>query len=108
MISKYNAMWILVAFDLPTLTKKQRRIASNFREQLKKSGFVILQKSIYSYYACTKDRCDTIANTIKRLVPDDGHIAILFLTDRMFGLTKNYYGKKTSKLKQPELFDELL
>ncbi len=108
MISKYNAMWILVAFDLPTLTKKQRRIASNFREQLKKSGFVILQKSIYSYYACTKDRCDTVANAIKQFVPDDGHIVISFLTDRMFGLTKNYYGKKTSKLKQPELFDELL
>ena len=46
MISKYNAMWILVAFDLPTLTKKQRRIASNFREQLKKSGFVLS----YSYF----------------------------------------------------------
>lgn len=107
MISKYESMWILVAFDLPTLTKKQQRIASKFREELKNNGFIMLQKSIYTYYACTKDRCDTMSIAVKEIIPDNGHVCVLFLTDRMFGLTKNYYGKKKSDIKQPDLFDNL-
>jgi CRISPR-associated protein Cas2 len=101
-------MWLLVAFDLPVLTQKQRRIANNFREYLKNNGFVMLQKSIYCYYACTKERSDSVENDIKRHTPDNGHISILFLTDRMFSMTKNYYGKLKVDISQPELFDNLL
>jgi CRISPR-associated protein Cas2 len=39
MISPYKTMWIVTAFDLPTLTKKDRRIANNFRKDLLKIGF---------------------------------------------------------------------
>ncbi|BAG13541.1 CRISPR-associated protein Cas2 [Candidatus Endomicrobiellum trichonymphae] len=108
MISKYKAMWVLIAFDLPVLTQKQRRIASSFREYLKNIGFIMLQKSIYCYYACTKERSDSVEKDIKKHIPDNGHISVLFLTDRMFSMTKNYYGKLKVDISQPELFDNLL
>ncbi|WP_413906413.1 CRISPR-associated endonuclease Cas2 [Candidatus Endomicrobiellum trichonymphae] len=101
-------MWVLIAFDLPVLTQKQRRIASSFREYLKNIGFIMLQKSIYCYYACTKERSDSVEKDIKKHIPDNGHISVLFLTDRMFSLTKNYYGKLKVDISQPELFDNLL
>jgi CRISPR-associated protein Cas2 len=108
MISPYKTMWILVAFDLPVKTKVQMRIASNFRETLKNSGFIQLQKSIYSYYAFSKERCDFIEKQIKQIVPDNGHVCFLFFTDRMFKMTKHFYGKLKVDLKQPDFFDALL
>lgn len=108
MISKYKSMWIIVAFDLPVLTQKQRRIANTFRNYLKSIGFVMLQKSIYCYYSCTKERSDLIGSAIKRNVPDNGHVSVLFLTDRMFSMTKNYYGKLKIDISQPELFNNLI
>nr|BAV59346.1 CRISPR-associated protein Cas2 [Candidatus Endomicrobium sp. MdMp-027] len=108
MISKYKSMWILVAFDLPVLTQKQRRIANSFRNYLKNVGFTMLQKSLYCYYSCTKERSDLIGDNIKKNIPDKGHISILFFTDRMFSMTKNYYGKLKVNISQPELFNNLL
>lgn len=107
MTCEYKAMWVLVAFDLPTVTQKERRIASSFRETLKNSGFVKLQNSIYSYYAFSKERSEWISREVNKCVPDNGHVTVLFLTDRQFSMTKNYYGKLKTEIKQPELFDNL-
>ncbi|OEG70321.1 hypothetical protein ATZ36_04880 [Candidatus Endomicrobiellum trichonymphae] len=90
------------------LTQKQRRIANGFREYLENTEFVMLQKSIYCYYACTKERSESVENDIKRHIPDNGHISILFLADRIFSMTKNYYGKLKVDINQPELFYNLL
>ena len=38
MISKYQSMWLLVLFDLPVLTKKERKVAAQFRNQLIRRG----------------------------------------------------------------------
>ena len=32
--SEYRIMWVLVFFDLPTDTKKERKAAADFRKQL--------------------------------------------------------------------------
>jgi CRISPR-associated protein Cas2 len=101
-------MWILVAFDLPVKTKKQMRIANNFRQRLKNSGFIMLQKSIYSYYAFSKEKCDFIEKQIKQIVPSNGHVCLLFFTDRMFKMTKHFYGRLKVETHQPDLFDALL
>lgn len=107
MISPYKSMWIIVAFDLPTLTPEQRKIANNFRQNLKKSGFTKLQLSIYTYYCQSKEKALSISQGIKFKVPDNGHITVFFITDKQFGMIKNYYGKMKTELKQPGLFDSL-
>lgn len=38
-ISEYRVMWVLVLFDLPTDTKKNRKAATDFRNKLQKDGF---------------------------------------------------------------------
>ncbi|ACC97807.1 CRISPR-associated protein Cas2 [Elusimicrobium minutum Pei191] len=108
MISPYKTMWILIAFDLPVKTKTQMRIANKFRQTLKNSGFIMLQKSIYSYYAFSKERCDIIEKQIKQIVPDNGHICFLFFTDRMFKMTKHFYGRLKVQAERPDFFDTLL
>ena len=46
-ISSYQLMWILIMFDLPTETKKQRKAATDFRKSLIADGFTMFQFSIY-------------------------------------------------------------
>jgi CRISPR-associated protein Cas2 len=107
MNSPYKSMWVMVAFDLPTLTKKQRQIANNFRKNLISSGFTKLQLSVYVYYCQTKEKAIRISEDLKFNVPDNGHITIFFITDKQFGMIKNYYGRNTVEIKQPTLFDSL-
>lgn len=45
--SEYRIMWVLVFFDLPTDTKKERKAAADFRKQLLADGFIMFQFSIY-------------------------------------------------------------
>ena len=40
-------MWILVFFDLPTETAKERKIACLFRKNIMIDGFQMFQFSIY-------------------------------------------------------------
>ena len=102
MISAYKTMWIVTAFDLPTLTKKDRRIANNFRKDLLKTGFTRLQLSVYVYYASSKEKAEEMSSHVHAFVPENGHILILFLTDRQFGMTQNYYGGLATEIKEPE------
>lgn len=101
-IGPYSTMWLFVSFDLPTLTKEDRRFATGFRNQLIDMGFSMFQLSIYSYYLTSKDIADTVANKIRRIVPPNGHVSIFFITDKQFGMIKNYYGGKRVSLETPE------
>ena len=43
--SEYRVMWILVLFDLPTETKKDKKAYTDFRKNLQKDGFTMFQFS---------------------------------------------------------------
>ena len=45
--SEYRVMWILVFFDLPTETQKDKKAYTLFRKNLQKDGFTMFQFSIY-------------------------------------------------------------
>ena len=45
--SEYRIMWVLVFFDLPTETKRERKLYADFRKKLLQDGFTMFQFSIY-------------------------------------------------------------
>ena len=65
-VGVYEAVWLFVAFDLPTLTKDDRRRASRFRNDLLDMGFSMFQLSFYAYYLKSKQQAETIAKAISR------------------------------------------
>jgi CRISPR-associated protein Cas2 len=77
-------MYYLVFFDLPTLTKEQRKAYSIFRKKLLRKGFAMLQFSMY-YCVCpniegvTKKR-----HWVSKNLPSQGHIRGLTLTRQQF------------------------
>ena len=107
-LSEYRIMWVLVLFDLPTETKKERKNASDFRTKLVKDGFTMFQFSIYLRHCASRENADVHIKRVKTFLPEKGYIGILCITDKQFGAMELFYCKKeksvTTPYQQLELF----
>ncbi len=65
-------MWILVLFDLPTETEKDRRAYTKFRNELMKDGFTMFQFSIYIRHCMSKENTKVHIDRIKKILPPKG------------------------------------
>jgi CRISPR-associated protein Cas2 len=83
-LSGYRLMWILVMFDLPTDTKKQRKDAGSFRNFLLDEGFERSQFSVYARFVNGKEAFSSRVNRIERNLPESGDVQILNFTDRQY------------------------
>ena len=66
---RYRFMRILVFFDLPTETSKDRKIYSRFRKFLIKEGFIMMQESVYSKLALNNSITNAIRDKIEKNKP---------------------------------------
>ncbi len=107
-LSAYRIMWVLVLFDLPTVTKKEKKIASAFRKQLVKDGFTMFQFSMYIRHCPSRENAAVHVKRIKKELPQNGHVGILCITDKQFGDIEIYFGRKKTEpetgAQQLELF----
>lgn len=87
-------MWVLVLFDLPTETKKDRKQASLFRKRLIDDGFTMFQFSIYLRHCPSRENAQVHIKRVKSLLPPNGHVGILCITDKQFGMMELFVGKK--------------
>ena len=87
-------MWILVFFDLPTETKKERKAYASFRKKLIADGFAMFQFSIYLRHCSSAENMDVHIRRVKKSLPEKGNIGILCVTDKQFGAMELFYGKK--------------
>lgn len=92
-LNAYRIMWLFVFFDLPTETKKDRRNASQFRGNLLKDGFNMMQFSVYIRHCASGESADVHEKRINKLVPPLGKVSVLRITDKQFGMIINYLGK---------------
>jgi CRISPR-associated protein Cas2 len=91
----YSLMWIYVMFDLPTDTKAQRKAAARFRKDLLKDGFQMHQYSVYIRHCASFEAATAHIERVGKFVPDEGEVSILRITDKQFGDTIRFVGKKT-------------
>lgn len=93
-LNQYRIMWILVLFDLPTDTPKDRKAYAKFRKELIKDGFNMFQFSIYARHCASKENMHVHVKRVKEILPSKGHVGILKITDKQFGMMEIFYGKK--------------
>lgn len=86
-------MWLQVCFDLPVLTKKQRKEYSSFRKSLLQDGFIQLQYSVYTRYCGSSETADVHEKRVQKLVPPEGHVWVLRITDTQYAASSHYWGK---------------
>ena len=93
-LNAYQIMWLFVFFDLPTTTKKERKCASQFRKNLEKDGFTMMQYSVYIRHCPSKENRDVHIKRVKTFIPQAGMVSILSVTDKQYGDIINVWGQK--------------
>lgn len=92
--SEYRIMWILVFFDLPTETKKERKEYASFRKMLISDGFFMFQFSIYMRHCPSRENADVHIKRVKSSLPPSGQVGVLCITDKQFSQMEIFSGKK--------------
>lgn len=87
-------MWVFVFFDLPTETKKERKIYSDFRKKLQNDGFTMFQFSIYMRHCMSMENAQVHIRRVKKSLPPKGQVGIMCITDKQFGMMELFYGNK--------------
>lgn len=108
MISGYRAMWVMVMFDLPVLTKQERKKALNFRNFLLDEGFEMSQLSVYLKHTHSREKWEAMAKRIIKAVPAAGKVSIVPLTDKQFSQIVSYRNCNAESLKKEPNQYELL
>lgn len=102
-LNAYRIMWLFVMFDLPVLTKKEKKDAAAFRKNLEKDGFVMHQFSVYMRYCASLESAQVHIKRIKSLMPEKGHVSIMSITDKQYSNIVNVWGKVEKKTKPAPL-----
>lgn len=78
-------MRLIVFFDLPTSTKRERKAYTKFRKFLLKDGYTMLQYSVYSRICNGEDAVQKHVRRLNENLPDvNGAIRSLKITERQF------------------------
>lgn len=99
--SEYRIMWVLVLFDLPTETKKDRKAHALFRKNLQKDGFTMFQFSIYVRHCASMENAAVHIKRVKSFLPEFGQVGIICITDKQFSHIELFYGKKNQEPNTP-------
>ena len=103
MLSGYRIMWMIVLFDLPVLTKKERKAATKFRQFLLDQGFEMSQFSVYMRMCAGKEQAEARAKLVAQNAPATGKVHIVFITDKQYENIVSVDGRKRErKHKNPD------
>lgn len=87
-------MWVIVFYDLPTETKKEKKVAAKFRKDIMLDGFTMFQFSMYLRHCNSRENADVHIKRVKKILPEHGKVGILTVTDKQFGEIELFFGQK--------------
>ncbi len=90
-------MRLVVFFDLPVETSKQRRAYTLFHKSLINFGFDMLQYSVYTRYCANNTACDKYIYKIKSIKPKEGDVRLLKITENQYENMVVLVGEKTDR-----------
>jgi CRISPR-associated protein Cas2 len=92
-LSGYRIMWIVVLFDLPVGTKKERKAATRFRLKLLDLGFEMTQYSVYLRFCAGKEQAEAYERKIEQAMPAAGKVHIMAITDKQYENIRTFRGR---------------
>lgn len=99
-------MRLMLFFDLPMNTKKERKIYTRFRKYLIKNGFSMVQYSVYAKIFPNRIALTQYIEGLKRNVPTNGSIRIMSVTEKQYERMQILVGGKT--IQEENIKDETL
>ena len=104
-LSGYRIMWLVVLFDLPVGSKKERKAATRFRHDLLELGFEMTQYSVYLRFCSGKEQAESYERQIEWAMPNAGKVHIMAITDKQYENIRTYRGRKREQSpKNPDQF----
>lgn len=94
-------MWTFALFDLPVDKPELRREYTQFRKALLRSGFTMLQYSVYAHYVASEESDEALRKKIHAALPHHGQVRLVSVTDRQFEKMEVYVGKRRQKTEDP-------
>ena len=86
-------MRLLIFFDLPTETVQDRREYTRFRKFLVKSGFFMMQESVYCKLALNQTAVNAMLETVRKNKPSGGVVQALSITEKQFSRMEYIVGR---------------
>ncbi len=77
-------MRLMLFFDLPVKTKRDKRVYANFRKYLISKGYMMIQYSIYVKLFANRDAVTNHVKLLKRELPKKGQIRIMMVTEKQY------------------------
>ena len=77
-------MQLMCFFDLPVLTRIDRRNYRRFRKFLLKSGFVMIEESVYTRMVINGNARRALEESVRKHKPPEGLVALLTVTEKQF------------------------
>jgi len=80
----YRFMRVIVFYDLPTLSSRERSEHHRFRKFLRREGFIMMQESVYSKITLNAGAANLLKNRIKKNVPKIGLVQLMTITEKQY------------------------
>jgi CRISPR-associated protein Cas2 len=104
---KFKVGWLMVAFDLPVLTREQRKRATAFRNFLIDDGFQMIQFSVYARACVSFARQETHLDRVKKHLPPEGSVRAIFVTRAQWERSYVIQGSPASKTEAEGLPEQI-
>ncbi len=91
-------MRVVVLFDLPITTDQGKREYRSFRKYLVKSGFIMMQESVYCKLVQNDTAADTLIDNIRKNKPAAGLVQVLKLTEKQYSRIEYIVGESKSEI----------
>lgn len=93
----YDFMRLILFFDLPVVSKEDRRIYATFRKYLIKNGYIMMQYSVYCKIFANREAAVKHVNILQRNVPQKGQIRLLLVTEKQYAKIEIIVGGKSNQ-----------
>ena len=80
----YKFMRLLIFFDLPMETSKERKEYNRFHKFLLKNGFIMMQKSVYTKLVINNVTSLAVKQKVANNLPSSGVVEMLEITENQF------------------------
>lgn len=105
MIPGWRLLWLIVTFDLPVLTREDKRQYRRFVDFLEDDGFVRIQYSIFVRPTQTQENTEVHSQRIADHIPPVGQVRVFRFTDKQWARTECFHNARRGiPEKPPEQF----
>ena len=103
-VNGWRVMWVIAVYDCPMTEREERRDYTLFRKSLLQENFFQLQNSLYVRHFPTMAVAEATVQRIRVGIPAGAQVAFFLVTDKQYGMTREFFGPKPTRKKpnQPE------